>query len=65
MSLMDNLIPLFIVALAVVLLLIFIMKFNLNTFISLIIVSFLVTLALGMPLDKIVESIEGGRRILI
>ncbi len=60
MSIIDNLIPLIIVALAVVLLLIFIMKLNINTFISLIIVSFLVALALGMPLDKIVESIEGG-----
>ncbi|MBT2599656.1 gluconate:H+ symporter [Oceanobacillus kimchii] len=52
--------PLIIVALAVVLLLLLIMKWNLNTFISLIIVSFLTALALGMPLGDIVESIEGG-----
>ncbi|MFD1337307.1 gluconate:H+ symporter [Oceanobacillus iheyensis] len=52
--------PLIIVALAVVLLLLLIMKWNLNTFISLIIVSFLTALALGMPLGEIVTSIEGG-----
>src|SRR5699024_8669945 len=56
----ENYFPLLIVALGVIVLLILIMKLNLNTFISLIIVSFLVALALGMPLDEIVSSIEGG-----
>ncbi|CDO04702.1 Gnt-I system [Oceanobacillus picturae] len=60
MSVMENLTPLFIVALGVVVLLLLIMKLNLNTFISLIVVSFLVALALGMPLHEIVGSIEGG-----
>ncbi|WP_373895032.1 gluconate:H+ symporter [Virgibacillus sp. CBA3643] len=52
--------PLIIVALGVVVLLILIMKFNMNTFISLVVVSFLVAMALGMPISDIVESIEGG-----
>lgn len=52
--------PLFIVALGVVVLLILIMKFNVNTFISLIVVSFLIALALGMPLSEIVSTIEEG-----
>ena len=41
-------------------LLILITRLQINTFISLIITAFVVALALGMPLDKIVESIEGG-----
>ncbi|MBY0099184.1 GntP family permease [Mesobacillus maritimus] len=52
--------PLFIVAIGIVVLLILITGFKLNTFVSLIIVSFGVALALGMPLDSIVSSIEGG-----
>ncbi|MGP0585369.1 gluconate:H+ symporter [Paenibacillus timonensis] len=52
--------PLFIVALGIIVLLVLITGFKLNTFVSLIIVSFLVALALGMPLDTIVSSIEGG-----
>lgn len=52
--------PLFIVALGIVALLILIMGFKLNTFVSLIIVSFGVALALGMPLNSIVSSIESG-----
>lgn len=52
--------PLFIVAIGIVSLLILIMGFKLNTFVSLIIVAFGVALALGMPLDSIVASIEGG-----
>ncbi|MGG6309273.1 GntP family permease [Paenibacillus macerans] len=52
--------PLFIVALGIILLLVLITGLKLNTFVSLIIVSFGVALALGMPLDKIVSSIEGG-----
>lgn len=60
MSLAGNMYPLLIVALGVIVLLILIMKLNLNTFISLVIVSFLVALALGMPLGDIVDSIESG-----
>lgn len=52
--------PLIIVAIGIVSLLILIMGFKLNTFVSLIIVAFGVALALGMPLDSIVASIEGG-----
>lgn len=52
--------PLLIVALGVIVLLILIMKFNLNTFISLLIVSFLVALGLGLPLTKIISVIEKG-----
>ncbi|MFE4144097.1 GntP family permease [Peribacillus sp. YIM B13472] len=52
--------PLVIVALGIVALLVLIMGLKLNTFISLIIVSFGVALALGMPLDGIVKTIEAG-----
>ncbi|MGR3208883.1 GntP family permease [Bacillus glycinifermentans] len=52
--------PLIIVAVGIVVLLLFIMGLKLNTFLSLIIVSFGVALALGMPLDKIVSTIEEG-----
>jgi len=43
--------PLLMVALGVILLIILITGFKLNAFISLIIVSFVVALVLGMPLD--------------
>lgn len=52
--------PLIIVALGVIALLVLIMQFKLNTFISLIIVSFLVALALKMPIDEIVGTIQAG-----
>ncbi|MET3194692.1 GntP family permease [Bacillus sp. OAE603] len=52
--------PLVIVALGIVALLILIMGLRLNTFISLIIVSFGVALALGMKPDDIVTTIEAG-----
>jgi gluconate:H+ symporter, GntP family len=52
--------PLVIVAVGIVALLILIMGLKLNTFISLIIVSFGVALALGMPLEEIVKTIEAG-----
>lgn len=52
--------PIIIVAIGVLVLLFLIMKLKLNTFISLVVVSFLVAIALGMPLNKIVTSIEGG-----
>ncbi|GAB3555764.1 gluconate:H+ symporter [Spelaeicoccus albus] len=52
--------PLVIVAAAIVVLLLLIIKFKVHTFIALVIVSFLTAIALGMPVSKIVESIEGG-----
>jgi GntP family gluconate:H+ symporter len=52
--------PLFIVAVGILALLLLIMGFKLNTFISLIIVSFGVALALGIPLEEIVKTIEAG-----
>lgn len=52
--------PLLIIALGVLLLLILIMRFKLNTFISLIIVSFIVALLLGIPMSDVVGSIESG-----
>ena len=52
--------PLVIVAIGIVALLLLIMGLKLNTFVSLIIVSFGVALALGMPLDDIVKTIEQG-----
>ncbi|MFC1283902.1 GntP family permease [Bacillus paralicheniformis] len=52
--------PLLIVAIGIVALLLLIMGLKLNTFVSLIIVSFGVALALGMPLDDIVKTIEDG-----
>ncbi|NPC94717.1 GntP family permease [Bacillus sp. WMMC1349] len=52
--------PLIIVAIAIVVLLLLIMGLKLNTFVSLIMVSFGSALALGMPLDKIVKTIEEG-----
>lgn len=57
---MEHILPLLIVAAGIGVLLFLITKMELNTFISLIITAFLIALALGMPLDKIVESIEGG-----
>ncbi|QII51312.1 gluconate permease [Bacillus paralicheniformis] len=52
--------PLLIVAIGIVALLLLIMGLKLNTFVSLIIVSLGVALALGMPLDDIVKTIEKG-----
>lgn len=52
--------PLFIVALGIIALLLLIMGLKLNTFVSLIIVSFGVALALGMPASEIVGTIESG-----
>ncbi|MDF2902628.1 MAG: gluconate permease [Bacillus sp. (in: firmicutes)] len=52
--------PLLIVAVGILALLGLIMGIKLNTFISLIIVSFGVALALGMPLEEIVKTIEAG-----
>lgn len=52
--------PLLIVAMGIILLLVLITLFKINTFVSLIIVSFIVALSLGMPLGEIVSSIEGG-----
>ena len=52
--------PLVIVALGIIVLLVLIMKFNMNTFISLVVVSFLIALALGMPINEIVASNPSG-----
>lgn len=52
--------PLLMVAIGIIALLILIMGLKLNTFVSLIIVSFGVAILLGMPLDSIVSSIEAG-----
>ncbi|MED3757762.1 gluconate:H+ symporter [Peribacillus frigoritolerans] len=52
--------PLLITAIGVLLLLILIMKFKLNTFVSLIIVSFLLALFLGIPPESIAATIEHG-----
>ncbi|MEE4564068.1 GntP family permease [Paenibacillus polymyxa] len=52
--------PLVVVGIGILALLVLIMGFKLNTFISLIIVSFGVALALGMPLEEIVKTIEAG-----
>lgn len=52
--------PLLIVAIGVLLLIILIMGFKLNTFVSLIIVSFIVALSLGIPIGDVVKSIESG-----
>lgn len=52
--------PLVIVALGIIVLLVLIMKFNMNTFISLVVVSFLIALALGMPISEIVASVQSG-----
>ena len=49
-----------IVFVAIILLLILITKLKVNPFISLMIVSFFVGLSTGMPLDKIVGSIQAG-----
>lgn len=56
----EHILPLLIIAAGVGLLLLLIMKFHLNTFIALIVVSFVIAVALGMPLNEIVDSIEGG-----
>lgn len=52
--------PLLMVALGVILLIILITGLKLNAFVSLIIVSFIVAIALGMPLGEIVASVEAG-----
>jgi len=49
-----------IVVIAIILLLLLITKLKINPFISLMIVSFFVGLTAGMPLDKIVGSIQAG-----
>ncbi|MEG1370537.1 MAG: gluconate permease, partial [Carnobacterium sp.] len=51
---------LLIVGIGVLILLFLIMKVKLNTFVSLIIVSILVAIGLGMPLTQIITTIEEG-----
>lgn len=52
--------PLISVVLGIVILLVLIIGFKLNTFISLIITSMITALMLGIPLTKIMETIEKG-----
>lgn len=52
--------PILIVAAGVLILLFLIIKGKLNTFVSLLVVSFLVAIGLGMDINKIVLSIETG-----
>lgn len=52
--------PLVLTAAAIAVLLLLIMRFKVHVFIALSIVSFLLALALGMPLADIVESVEEG-----
>ncbi|GAF39755.1 gluconate permease [Agrilactobacillus composti DSM 18527 = JCM 14202] len=52
--------PLFMVLLGVILLIFLISYFKLNTFVSLLIVSFVIALGLGIPLKNIVGTIETG-----
>ena len=52
--------PLVLTAAAITVLLIMIMKFRVHAFIALAVVSFLLAMALGMPLPEIVGSIEDG-----
>lgn len=55
--------PIFIVAAGVLILLFLTIKMKLHTFVSLIVVSFLVAIGLGMNLSKIVPSIEAGSAV--
>jgi len=52
--------PLLIVAIGVILLIVLISKFKINTFVALLIVSFCVALTLGIPMGKVVSTIETG-----
>ncbi|WP_378954328.1 GntP family permease [Pelosinus sp. sgz500959] len=52
--------PLLIVAIGVILLIVLISKLKLNTFVALLIVSFCVALTLGIPMGKVVSTIETG-----
>jgi len=52
--------PLLIVAIGVILLIVLISKLKLNTFVALLIVSFCVALVLGIPMEKVVSTIEAG-----
>ena len=52
--------PLLIIAIGVLALLVLTIRFKLNTFVSLIIVSIGVAMASGMPLHKIIGVVEGG-----
>lgn len=52
--------PLLIVVIGVILLIFLISKLKVNTFVALLIVSFCVALALGIPMEKVVSTIEAG-----
>lgn len=52
--------PLVIVGIGVAILLVLMLGFKLNGFISLVLVSIFVAVSEGMPLDKVIKSVEGG-----
>ncbi|MCB5237656.1 gluconate:H+ symporter [Niallia circulans] len=52
--------PLIITAIGIILLLILIMKVRLHTFITLVVISFLLGVGLGMPINEIMGSIQNG-----
>ena len=52
--------PLLIVLIGVIILIFMIVKLKMNTFVSLVITSFIVGLLLGLPLTKIPQTIETG-----
>lgn len=60
---MGEIWPLVAVVIGVLILLMLIMWFKLNTFIALIITSMVTGILLGMPLDTIVTTIEKGMGI--
>ena len=52
--------PLLIVLIGVIILIFMIVKLKMNTFVGLVITSFIVGLLLGLPLTKIPQTIETG-----
>lgn len=52
--------PLLIVLIGVIILIFMIVKLKMNTFVGLVITSFIVGLLLGLPLTKIAQTIETG-----
>lgn len=52
--------PLLIVLIGVIILIFMIVKLKMNTFVGLVITSFIIGLLLGLPLTKIPQTIETG-----
>ncbi|MCD2255477.1 gluconate:H+ symporter [Agrilactobacillus fermenti] len=52
--------PFVVLIVGILILLLLIVKFKMNTFVSLVIVAFLIGIGLGMPLDKIATSVQNG-----